>query len=49
MVSDETLLSYIDWTITFTVHNDESDKQLCYVISHNNKNISLFSTRLRQP
>ena len=43
MVSSETMLSYPDWNIPFTVHIDTSDKQLCAVISQNNKHIALFS------
>ena len=37
MVSAETLLSYPDWKMPFTVNNDASDKQLFAVISHNNE------------
>ena len=37
MVSAETLLSYPYWKIPFTVHTDASEKQLCAVISQNNK------------
>ena len=48
MFYDETLLSYPDWTIPFTVHTDASDKQLVAVISQNNKPIALFSRRLRR-
>ena len=43
MVSAETLLSYPDWTLTFTVHTNEYDKQLGAVISQNNKPIAFFS------
>ena len=49
MVSAETLLSYPDWTIPFTAHNDACDKQLGDVISQNNKPIALFSKRLKKP
>ena len=49
MVSDETLLSYPDWEIPFTVHTDASDKQLGAVISQNNKPIAFFSRRLGKP
>ena len=49
MVSEETLLSYIDWKLPFTVHTDDSDKKLVAVISENNKHITLFSTRLSKP
>ena len=49
MVSDETLLSYPDWNITFVVHTNYSDKQLGYVISQNNKPITLFSIILSKP
>ena len=43
MVSAETLLSFLDWKLTFTVHTDASDKQLGTVIIHNNKHIAFFS------
>ena len=49
MVSFETLLSYSDWKIPFTVHTDASDKQLGDVISQSNKPISFFLIRLIQP
>ena len=42
------LLSYLDWTILFTVHTDASDKQLGDVISRNNKPIAFLSRRLRK-
>ena len=42
MVSTETLLSYTYWTINFTVHTDDSDKQLGAVISKNNKPVALL-------
>ena len=37
MVSTETLLSYTDCNISFTVHTDASDKNLGAVISQKNK------------
>ena len=40
MVSAKILLSHPYCTISFTVHNDASDKHLGSVISHNNKPIS---------
>ena len=43
MVYDETLLSYPDWRIPFTVHTGASDKQLGDVISQINKHIAFFS------
>ena len=49
MVSSDTLLSYPYCTIPFTVHDDASDKQVGAVISHNNKQIALFSRRLSKP
>ena len=49
MVSAEKLLSYPDWKMPFTVHTDASDKQLCAVISHNNKHIAFFSRILIKP
>ena len=48
-VYDKTLLSHSDWTITSTVHIDDSDKQLGDFISHNNKPIALLSRRLSKP
>ena len=49
MVSDETLLSYPDWKILFTVNNDTSDKHLGSIIIQNNKHIALFSRILINP
>ena len=49
MVSDETLLSDTDWKLPFIVHTDNSDKQLCAVISQNNKPIYFFYRRLSKP
>ena len=49
MVSSEKLLSYTGWKIIFTFHTDASDKQLCAVISHNNKPIAFFSIILGKP
>ena len=49
MVSSETLLSYPDWIIPFTVHTDVSDKQLDAVISHNNKPTAFFSRIFSKP
>ena len=49
MVTAETLLSYTYWTLLFTVHTDESDKQLGAVISHKNKPITFFSRILIKP
>ena len=46
MVSAETLLSYPDWKLPFTVHTDTSDKQVGAVISQNNKPITFFYRRL---
>jgi hypothetical protein len=46
MVSEETLLTYPDWTEPFTVHTDASDYQLGAVISQRNKPIAFFSRRL---
>ena len=42
MGSAETLLNSTYCTITFTVHTNDSDKQLGAVISYNNKPIALF-------
>ena len=42
MVSDETLLTYPYWKLSFTVHNDASDKQVVAVISLNNRPIDFF-------
>ena len=49
MVSSETLFSYPDWTIPFTVHTDASEKHLGAAISHNNKPITFFSIILSKP
>ena len=49
MVSADTLLSYPDWKLPFTVHTYASDKQLDAVISHNNKPIAFFSRKLSKP
>ena len=46
MVSAETLLSYPDWKITFTVHTNDSNKHLVAVILQNNKPIVLLSRKL---
>ena len=47
MVQTETLLTYPDWTIPFTIHTDDaSDHQLGAVISQNNKPITFFSRKL---
>ena len=43
MVYADTLLNDEDCTVPFTGQNDAFDKQLCAVISHNNKPISFFS------
>ena len=42
MVSDETLLNYLDCTIKFTVQKYASDKHLGAIIIQNNKPIHLF-------
>ena len=49
MVSAETLLSYPDWKLLFTVPTDASKKQLCAVIIQNNKPIAFFSRKLSKP
>ena len=49
MVYDETLLSYLDWKIPFTLHTYASDKQLGGFISQNNKYVALFSRILIKP
>ena len=49
MVFAETLSSYIDWIIPFTVNTYASDKQLSDIISQNNKPIAFFSIRLINP
>ena len=42
MVSAETLISYPDWKLPFTVQTDAYDKHLGAVISQNNKPIAFF-------
>ena len=49
MVSGETLLSYTDCKLPFTVNTDASDKQLGAVISKNNKPIDFLSRKLIKP
>ena len=49
MFSVETLISYPDWKLPFTVHTDDSDKQLGAVISHNNKNLAFSYRKLSKP
>ena len=49
MVSDDTLLGYQYWTITFIFHTDASYKKLDAGISKNNKPIELFSIILGKP
>ena len=49
MVSAETLLSYPDWKLSFTVHIDAYDKQLGAVISQNNKPVAFFYRKLINP
>ena len=46
IVQTETLLTYPDWAIPFTIHTDTSDYQLGAVISQNNKPIAFFSRKL---
>ena len=43
MLYTDTLLNYPEWKIPFTLHTDDSDKQLGAIISNNNKQIALFS------
>ena len=40
MVSAETMMNYLDWTIIFTLHTDASYKNLGGIISKNNKPIA---------
>ena len=47
--SAEKFMGYPGWKLPFTVHTDSSDKQLCAVISQNNKLIAFFSRRLSKP
>ena len=49
MVSAETLMSYMDWNLPFIVHTDASNKQLCAIISQNNKTIDFFYRKLFKP
>ena len=46
MVSSETLISYPDWKLPFTVHTYASDKQLGGFIIQNKKPIAFFSRKL---
>ena len=45
MLTSETLLDYPDWKILFTIHTDDSGKQLGAFISQNDKPIDLFSIK----
>ena len=47
IVSDETLLKYLGWDITFTLYTDASDKILGIVIIHNSKTID-FLKKIKQ-
>ena len=49
MVYADTLFSFLDWIINFTVHTYAYDKQLGAIISHNDKHIAFFSRRLTKP
>ena len=49
MVSDEMMLSHLDWKLPFTVHANSSDKQLVAVIIQNNKPNDFFSRILSKP
>ena len=49
MVFAETQLSYLDFTVPFTLQTNASDKQLGAVISQNNKPIEFFSGIMRNP
>ena len=46
MVSQETLLTYPDWSKTFDIHSDASDFQLGAVISQEGRPIAFFSRKL---
>ena len=49
MLSDETLMNYLDCKIPFAFHSGDSDKQLGAVISQNNKQIFFFLGILIKP
>ena len=49
IASDEKLLSYPDFKLTFIFHTATSDKKLGAVISQNNKPIYLFYRKLSKP
>ena len=42
MVSADNLLCYLESNFPFMLHTVASDKQLCAIISYNNKPIVLF-------
>ena len=46
MVSQQTLLTYPDWSKPFVIHTDASDYQLGAVISQDKKPIAFFSRKL---
>ena len=45
LISQDTMLSYPDWTRPFIIHTDASDKQIGAVISQNDKPIAFFSRK----
>ena len=46
IISRETLLSYPDFSLPFTIHTDASHLQLCAVISQNDRPIAFYSRKL---
>ena len=49
MISDETLLSDLDWKLPFKFHTDSYDKKLGVIISQNKKHVAFFSRILSKP
>jgi hypothetical protein len=48
VITQDTMLTYPDWSKPFIVHTDASDKQIGAVISQNNKPIAFFSRKFNK-